>query len=66
MKLADMRGQSVEGLKQELEALHKERFGLNMQKSIGQLARSHRVREVRREIARIKTVLAERARVEKV
>lgn len=62
MKLAEMREQSVDALKQELEALHKERFGLNMQKSVGQLTRSHRVGQVRREIARLKTVLAERAK----
>lgn len=60
MKANDLRGKSVDELKQELEGLLREQFNLRMQKGSGQLARPDRFSKVRREIARIKTVMNEK------
>jgi large subunit ribosomal protein L29 len=62
MKAADVRAKTDDELKSELDQLAKERFNLRFQKASGQLENTNRVRQVRRDIARIKTVLAERAR----
>ena len=62
MKAQDVRAKTDDELKSELEQLAKERFNLRFQKASGQLENTNRVRQVRRDIARIKTVLAERAR----
>lgn len=59
MKASEIREKSAEDLAQELEALHKEQFNLRIQHATGQLARPSEMRRVRREIARIKTVLNE-------
>ena len=55
----ELRQKSAEELKQELESKLKEQFNLRMQKGAGQLAGSHQLLDVRRDIARIKTVLTE-------
>jgi large subunit ribosomal protein L29 len=60
MKASEIRQKSFEDMAQELEALHKERFSLRMQNATGQLTRSSELRRVRRDIARIKTVLNEK------
>jgi len=60
MKAAELRQRSNEELDKELAELDREAFNLRMQKGTGQLSRPSRVKEVRREIARIKTVLNER------
>ncbi len=57
MKAEDLRTKSVDELKDSLFDLKKEAFNLRFQKASGQLANTVRVREVRRDIARIKTVL---------
>jgi len=57
MKATDLKGKSVDELKGSLESLRKEQFNLRFQKAIGQLENTARVREVRRDIARLKTVL---------
>lgn len=62
MKAEDMRAKTADELKGELDQLGKERFNLRFQKASGQLENTSRVRQVRRDIARIKTILAERAR----
>ena len=62
MKAADVRAKTDDELKSELDQLAKERFNLRFQKASGQLENTNRVRQVRRDIARIKTVLAERTR----
>ena len=62
MKAADVRAQSPDELKDELLTLKKEQFNLRFQQATGQLENTARAREVRRDIARIKTVLAEHAR----
>jgi large subunit ribosomal protein L29 len=58
MKIEDARGMTADQLKDELLNLKKEAFNLRFQQAIGQLENTARVREVRRDIARIKTVLA--------
>jgi len=60
MKAADVRAKSDDELKEELLGLRKEAFNLRFQAASGQLENTARVRVVRRDIARIKTVLQER------
>ena len=61
MKAAELRNKSVEDLNKELMELMREQFNLRMQKGTGQLARPHQMKDVRRNIARVKTVLREKA-----
>jgi large subunit ribosomal protein L29 len=60
MKASEIRQKSVEDMAKELDALHKEQFNLRMQHATGQLSRSSEMKRVRRDIARIKTVLNEK------
>jgi len=60
MKASDVRAKSADELKTELLGLKKEQFNLRFQKASGQLENTARVFQVRRDIARIKTILAER------
>jgi large subunit ribosomal protein L29 len=62
MKASDVRAKTEDELKATLEQLAKERFNLRFQKASGQLENTTRSRQVRRDMARIKTILAERAR----
>ncbi|HYZ41859.1 MAG TPA: 50S ribosomal protein L29 [Stellaceae bacterium] len=62
MKPADIRAKTDDELTGELDLLGKEKFNLRFQRANGQLENTARVRQVRRDIARIKTILAERAR----
>jgi len=62
MKAEELRNKNDGELREELLALAREAFNLRMQKGTGQLARPNQVRVVRRNIARIKTVLVERGR----
>ena len=62
MKASDVRAKTDDELSGELEKLGKEAFNLRFQKASGQLENTSRVRHVRRDIARIKTILGERAR----
>lgn len=57
MELKQMRQKSADELKAHLVELQKERFALRMQKATGQLAKTHEARRVRREIARVHTLL---------
>ncbi|MBT3145890.1 50S ribosomal protein L29 [Neptunomonas phycophila] len=57
MKATELREKSSEELQQELLGLLKDQFNLRMQKSTGQLAQTHLLSQVRRDIARVKTVL---------
>jgi large subunit ribosomal protein L29 len=61
-KPADLRAKTVDQLKDQLGDLRKEQFNLRFQKASGQLENVARVRVIRRDIARIETLLAERAR----
>lgn len=61
MKAQDLRQKSVEELNAELIGLLREQFNLRIQASTGQLAQTHTMKQVRRDIARVKTVLTEKA-----
>jgi large subunit ribosomal protein L29 len=63
MKAAELRSKSVSELKMELHNLLRERFNLSMQKGTGQLSRPDQVKKVRRDIARINTVLTEKTKM---
>jgi large subunit ribosomal protein L29 len=58
MKAEELRGKTPDQLKEQLLDLKKEQFNLRFQKATGQLENTARVREVRRDIARIKTILS--------
>jgi large subunit ribosomal protein L29 len=62
MKAQDLRTKTKDQLKGELSTLQKEAFNLRFRKASGQLENTARVRQVRRDIARIKTMLSESAR----
>ncbi len=59
MNASDLRQKNGEELTTELLDLRREQFNLRMQQATGQLVRPHEYRRVRRDIARIKTVLSE-------
>jgi len=62
MKPGDLRARTEDELGEEIETLGKEIFNLRFQRASGQLENTARVRQVRRDIARIKTILGERRR----
>ena len=62
MKTQDVRAKSDDELNQQLLDLRKESFNLRFQRVSGQLENTARVREVRRDIGRIKTIMNERRR----
>jgi large subunit ribosomal protein L29 len=57
MELKQLRAKSADELKAHALELQKEQFSLRMQKATGQLSKTHDVRRVRREIARVNTLL---------
>ncbi|CEO37971.1 50S ribosomal protein L29 [Photobacterium kishitanii] len=61
MNALDLRAKSVEELNAELVNLLREQFNLRMQAATGQLQQTHNLKTVRRDIARVKTVLTEKA-----
>jgi large subunit ribosomal protein L29 len=60
MKLSDIRSMTPDQLNDELIKLKREQFNLRFQKATGQLANTARVREVRRTVAKIKTITREK------
>jgi large subunit ribosomal protein L29 len=66
IKTADVRAKTDKELETRLGELHKEQFNLRFQRATGQLANTARVGHVRKEIAKISTVIGERARGVKV
>ena len=60
MNVRELRESNDEELREELIRLTIEQFNLRMQKANGQLGQTHLIREARREIARVKTVLVEK------
>jgi large subunit ribosomal protein L29 len=62
MKPADVRAKTDDELQGDLDQLGKEIFNLRFQRANGQLENTARVRQVRRDIARVKTILGERSR----
>ncbi len=61
MKASELREMAPTALKEELLRLRKEDFSLRMQAASGQLGQYHLMRETRRDIARVKTVMREKA-----
>jgi len=60
MLIKELRELAFDGLQKELRASLREQFNLRMQKGTGQLSKPHLLRQVRRKIARIKTVMNEK------
>ncbi|GAA5137922.1 MULTISPECIES: 50S ribosomal protein L29 [Colwelliaceae] len=61
MKASELKEKSIEELNAELLSLLREQFNYRMQASTGQLAQTHLLRTVRRNIARVKTIITEKA-----
>ena len=62
MKASDVRAMSADQMDDEVLKLKKEQFNLRFQRATGQLENTARVRQVRRDIARIKTIMAQEKR----
>ncbi|MCG8415495.1 MAG: 50S ribosomal protein L29 [Pseudomonadales bacterium] len=60
MKASELREKSVEELQTQLQDLYKDQFNYRMQNSTGQLGQVHLISEVKRDIARIKTIITEK------
>ena len=60
MEATDLREKSEAELQEEILRLRKEQFGLRMQRASGQLGQFHLLKQTRRDIARIKTIMAEK------
>ena len=65
MKAGDARAMTPDQLSDELVKLKKEQFNLRFQRATGQLENTGRVREVRRDIARVKTIAAQKRAADK-
>ena len=65
MKAEDIRTKTQDQLADDLASLKKEQFNLRFQKATGQLEKTARVRQVRKDIARIKTIAAEKSAAKK-
>ena len=61
MKTSELREKSVEELQNSLVQLRKDQFNYRMQRSTGQLTQTHLLKDVSRDIARLKTVMNEKA-----
>ena len=61
MKAKELREKSVEDLDEQLRKLLQEQFKLRMQLATGQLVQTHLLKQVRHDVARVKTVLQEKA-----
>ena len=60
MNIAEIRDKSIDQLDDELMKLKKEQFNLRFQRATGQLENTARVRQVRRDIARIQTIMRDK------
>ncbi len=63
MKAKELREMSVDELRKELHERLREQFNLRMQQGSGQLSRPHQMKAVRRDVARLKTIMNEKQRV---
>ena len=61
MKAQELREKSVEALQEQLFELRREQFNLRMQKATGQLSQVHLLKQTRRQIAQVKTVLNQKS-----
>jgi large subunit ribosomal protein L29 len=62
MNAQDLKVKSEKELREQLSGLLREQFNLRMQKGTGQLVKPHELRRVRRDIARVNTILNEKSR----
>lgn len=62
MNAQDLKVKSEKELREQLSGLLREQFNLRMQKGTGQLTKPHELRRVRRDIARVKTILNEKSK----
>lgn len=60
MKAQELREKTVEDLREDLVALYKEQFNYRMQNSSGQLGQIHLISSIRKDIARVKTIITEK------
>lgn len=60
MSLKELQDKDVDGLREELISLRQAQLKLKMQKASGQLEQTHQIRQVRRDIARVKTLLMQK------
>lgn len=60
MKASELREKSIEELQAQLQDLYKDQFNNRMQNATGQLGQVHLLKEVKRDIARIKTLITEK------
>ncbi|WP_072280805.1 50S ribosomal protein L29 [Rappaport israeli] len=60
MSLKELQDKDVDGLREELISLRQAQLKLKMQKASGQLEQTHQIRQVRRGIARVKTLLMQK------
>lgn len=63
MKSSELRQKSIQELKDAESSLLRESFNLRMQKAIGQLSKPDQIKKIRRNIARINTILTEKRRL---
>ena len=61
MKPSELRGKNADDLKKELESLLRAQFGLRMQVATQQLANTSQLKKVKRDIARVRTIMKEKA-----
>ncbi|MEQ8313206.1 MAG: 50S ribosomal protein L29 [Gammaproteobacteria bacterium] len=64
MKASELREKSVDELQTQLQELYKDQFNHRMQNTTGQLGQVHLIGEVKRDIARIKTIITEKQKSE--
>ena len=64
MKSSELRGKSAEELTQELQSLLRAQFSLRMQKATQQLSNTSQIRKVRRDIARVRTLLNQKSQAQ--
>lgn len=64
MKASELRDKSVDELQTQLQELYKDQFNYRMQNTTGQLGQVHLIGEVKRDIARIKTIITEKQKSE--
>ena len=62
MKASELRSKSADELTQELQSLLRAQFNLRMQKATQQLNNTSQIRKVRRDIARVRTILTQKAK----
>lgn len=60
MSVAEMREKTISELNQQLQELKQQSFALTIQKTTGQLTATHKIRQVRRQIAQVMTIISEK------